>query len=97
MIYGFGNVLSKMVGSMYRLEPILCTVQLLTAEFAADLDNGLSWGQEDGPLFVTSNRFTAVKYVLGRSDVVFCVCEIVKLFSAVFYVVRTEHKAELCL
>ena len=40
-------------------------VQLLTAEFAADLDNHMSWRRDDLPLFVTSNRYIAVTIVLG--------------------------------
>jgi hypothetical protein len=68
-----------MIGSMYRLEPILPYVQLLTAKFTVDLGNGLSRRKEDLPLFVTTNRCITVKNVLGLSDVVFCVCEVIQL------------------
>jgi hypothetical protein len=43
-------------------------------------------------LVVTSNRCIPSENTWGWSAVVFCACEIRKLFSVLFYVVRTVHK-----
>jgi hypothetical protein len=47
-----------------------------------------SQGKADRPLFVTSNRCIPVQNSLGWSAVVFCACEILQLFSVVFFLVR---------
>jgi hypothetical protein len=49
-------------------------------------------GKVNRPLFVISNRCIRVKNTLHWSAVVFCACEIIRLFSLSFCVFRAVHK-----
>jgi len=46
---------------------------------------------------MTSNRCIPVKNTAGSSAVVFCACEIIQLFSVLFYVFRAKHKFDFRL
>jgi len=53
--------------------------------------------EADSLLFVTSNRCIPVENTSCSSAVVFCACEIIQLFSVVFYVVRAKHDFRLVM
>jgi hypothetical protein len=48
-------------------------------------------GKADHSLVMTSDWYIPVKITLGWSTVAFCACEIIKLFSVVFFVVTAVH------
>ena len=54
-------------------------------------------GKAESPLLATSNRCIPVKNKQGCNAVTFCAYKTVKLFSAMFYVVRDVDKFELTL
>ena len=67
----------------------MMSIQSVTAEFAADLGCGQRNGEPTlPPLFVTSNQRIPVKTIFDRHAVVFCACEKIRLFSAVFLMQR---------
>jgi len=72
-------------------------VLILTEEFAVDLGSVFAMGKADCLLYVTSNRCLPVTNTLGWSAAVFCACEIVRLFSIVFCVVRAVRKRDFGL
>ena len=53
--------------------------------------------EADSLLFVTSNISRPVKNTSGSSAAVFCACEIIQLFSVVFYAVSAKHKFDFRL
>jgi hypothetical protein len=69
-------------------------LQIPTVKCAAELKKWSAQGKCDRSLFVTSNQCIPLKNTFGLSAVVFCACEIIQLFSAVLYMVRTVRKFE---
>jgi len=68
-------------------------VMILTEEFAVGLGSCFFSGKKATvPCLVTSNRYIPVKNQLDRNTVVFCACEMIQLYSVVFYTVRDAYK-----
>jgi hypothetical protein len=61
-------------------------------ETAFDLDSGFRWGKANLPFFFTSNRCIPDKNTLDSIAVMFCVCDIIQLFSVAYWMFRAEHK-----
>jgi len=69
---------------------------MLTEEFAIDLGIFML-AKANRLLFVTSNQCNPVTSILCWSAVVFCACEIIRLYYIMLHVVRAVHKLDFSL